>query len=88
MHLSAQCQSYTSEVIDRVDRSLQIYLSDLEQILELRDDYYNLQFIKLSLAGDIEGNRKYTFRFWENLNNIKKIKTDLRDVSLITLSGV
>ena len=86
--LQANVQSYTSEVIGRVERNLQIYLSDLEQILELREDYYNLQFIKLSLAGDIEGNRKYTFRLWENLNNIKKSKTDLRDVSLITLGGV
>ena len=86
--LQTNVQSYTSEVIGRIERNLQIYLSDLEQILELREDYYNLQFIKLSLAGDIEGNRKYTFRLWENLNNIKKSKTDLRDVSIITLGGV
>lgn len=86
--LQRNVQSYTREVIDRVDRNLQIYLSDLEQILELRNDYYNLQFIKLSLAGDIEGNRKYTFRLWENLNNTKKIKTDLRDVAITTSRGV
>ena len=49
--LQQNIQSYTSEVIDRVDRNLEIYLSDLERILELRNDYYNLQFIKLSLAG-------------------------------------
>lgn len=86
--LQGNVRSYTSEVIDRVDRNLQIYLSDVERILELRDDYYNLQFIKLSLAGDIDGNRKYTFRVWENLNTIKQYKMDLRDVSLITLDGV
>jgi two-component system, sensor histidine kinase YesM len=86
--LQRNVQSYTSEVIDRVDRNLQIYLSDLEHILELRNDYYNLQFIKLSMAGDIEGNRKYTFRLWENLNNIKKIKTNLRDVAITTANGV
>lgn len=86
--LQRNIQSYTSEVIDRVDRNLEIYLSDLERILELRNDYYNLQFIKLSLAGDIEGNRKFTFRLWENLNNIKQLKTDLRDVTITTLGGV
>ncbi|HEX3046001.1 MAG TPA: histidine kinase, partial [Bacillota bacterium] len=75
--LQGNVRSYTSEVIDRVDRNLQIYLSDLENILQLRNDYYYLQFIKLNLAGDIEGNRKYTFRLWEDLNNIKKLKTDL-----------
>lgn len=86
--LQRNVQTYTSEVIDRVDRNLQIYLSDLERVLELRNDYYIVQFIKLSLAKDIEGNRKYTFRLWENLNNIKQVKTDLRDVSITTLNGV
>lgn len=86
--LQGNVRSYTSEVIDRVERNLQIYLSDLERILELRNDYYKLQFLKLSLAGDIESNQKYTFRLWEDLNNIKKLKTDLRDVSVTTLDGV
>jgi len=86
--LKQNIQSYTSEVIDRVDRNLEIYLSDLERILELRNDYYNLQFIKLSLAGDVEGNRKFTFRLWENLNNIRNYKTELRDVSITTIGGV
>lgn len=86
--LQRNIQSYTSEVIDRVDRNLEIYISDLVRILELRNDYYNVQFIKLSLAGDIEGNRKFTFRLWENLNNIRHFKTELRDVSITTLGGV
>ncbi len=86
--LQRNIQSYTSEVIDRVDRNLEIYLSDLVRILELRNDYYNVQFIKLSLAGDIEGNRKFTFRLWENLNNIRHFKTELRDVTITTLGGV
>jgi two-component system sensor histidine kinase YesM len=86
--LQVNVHSYSSEVIDRVDRNLQIYISDLERALELRSDYYNVQFIKLSMAGDIEGNSKFTFRLWENLNNIKALKTDLRDVSITTLDGV
>lgn len=86
--LERNVQAYSSEVIDRIDRSLEIYLSDLERILDQRGDYYNVQFIKLSLAGDIEGNRKFTFRLWENLNSIKRLKTDLRDISIITLDGV
>lgn len=85
--LKNNIQTYTQEVIGRVDRNLQIYLNDLNQMFELRNDYYYLQFIKLSMAGNIEENRKYTFRAWENLNNIKKIKSDLRDVSIITAGG-
>jgi two-component system sensor histidine kinase YesM len=86
--LEQNVRSYTSEVIDRVDQSLTIYLKDQERILDLRGDYYGLQFIKLSLADDIEGNRKYTFRMWESLNTIKKIKTDVRDVAITTRNGV
>jgi two-component system sensor histidine kinase YesM len=86
--LQGNVESYSGEVIDRVDRNLQIYISDLERILESRGDYYNVQFIKLSQAGDIEGNRKYTFRLWENLNSIKALKMDLRDVVITTLDGV
>ncbi|NLW59049.1 MAG: sensor histidine kinase [Firmicutes bacterium] len=86
--LQQNVRTYTETVINRVERNLQIYLSDLERILDLRNDYYILQFLKLSMIDDIEGNQKYTYRLWENLNNIKKYKTDLRDVAIITLKGV
>lgn len=86
--LQQNVRSYTEAVIERVERNLHIYLSDLESILKQRNDYYILQFIKLSLIDDIEGNRKYTFRLWENFNNIKNFKTDLRDVAITTLKGV
>src|SRR5690606_32795692 len=85
--LQQNVRTYTETVISRVERNLQIYLSDLERILDLRNDYYILQFLKLSMIDDIEGNQKYTYRLWENLNNIKKYKTDLREVSIITLKG-
>lgn len=86
--LQQNVRSYTEAVINRVERNLQIYLSDLERILEFRNDYYILQFIKLSLADDIEENQKYTFRLWENFNNIKNFQTDLRDVAVTTIKGV
>ena len=86
--LQQNVRTYTETVINRVERNLQIYLSDLGRILELRNDYYILQFLKLSLLDDIEGNQKYTYRLWENLNNIKKYKTDLREVAITNLKGV
>ncbi|HEY8391964.1 MAG TPA: sensor histidine kinase [Capillibacterium sp.] len=86
--LQQNVRNYTETVIDRVERNLQIYLSDLGRILDLRNDYYILQFLKLSQLDDIEGNQKYTYRLWENLNNIKKYKTDLRDVTVTNLKGV
>ncbi|NLY91884.1 MAG: sensor histidine kinase [Firmicutes bacterium] len=86
--LQQNVRNYTETVINRVERNLQIYLSDLGRILDLRNDYYILQFLKLSLIDDIEGNQKYTYRLWENLNNIKKYKTDLREVAITNLKGV
>jgi two-component system sensor histidine kinase YesM len=44
--------------------------------------------MKLSIVNDIEGNQKFTYRLWENLNTIKNYKDDLRDVSITTLKGV
>ena len=86
--LQLNVRSYNSKVIERLARNLEIYLSDLENVLQLRDDYYSQQFIKLSRAGDIEGNRRYVYRLWENFNSMKKIKTDLRDMAITTADGV
>lgn len=86
--LQQNVRSYTEAVIDRVERNIQIYLTDLDRMLELGNDYYTLQFIKLSLIDDIEGNQKYTYRLWEDLNNIKNYKANLHEVAVTTLKGV
>ena len=86
--LQQNVRSYSKEVLDRVERNIQIYLDDLDRMLELRNDYYILQFMKLSIVNDIEGNQKFTYRLLENLKTIKNYKDDLRDVSITTLKGV
>ena len=86
--LQQNVRSYSNEVLGRVERNIQIYLGDLDRMLELRNDYYILQFMKLSIINDIEGNQKFTYRLWENLNTLKNYKTDLRDVAITTLKGV
>lgn len=79
--------SYTYEVIERVDKNIVTYISDIENILDIRNDYYILQYLKLNEANDIEGNRTYTVRIWETFNGIKKMKTDLADIKVTAYTG-
>lgn len=86
--LQGNIRFYTHEVLDRVDDHLRIFIDDLERVLLLNGDYYTIQFIKLSLTGDIAENRKYIYRVWENLNHIKQLKTDVRDIAVVTTEGI
>lgn len=79
--------TYSYEVIERIDKNLETYISDIENIMKLRSDYYFQQYLKLNEAGDIEGNRKYTVRIWETFESMKKIKTDLFNIRLISHTG-
>lgn len=85
MHKNVTTYSY--EVIERIDKNIETYISDIENILELRSDYYFQQYMKLNEAGDIDGNRKYTVRIWENFDTLRKMKTDLQNIRLISHSG-
>lgn len=78
---------YTYEVIEQINKNIETYISDIENILQMRNDYYVLQYLKLNEAGDIDGNRKYTVRLWETFNNQKKIKTGLDDIRLVSHTG-
>lgn len=79
--------TYSYEVIERIDKNMETYISDIENILQLRSDYYFQQYLKLNAAGDIDGNRKYTVRIWENFESMRKMKTDLVNIRLIANSG-
>jgi two-component system sensor histidine kinase YesM len=85
--LEKNVTTYSFEVIDRIDKNLETYISDIENILKLRSDYYVQQYLKLYDAGDIDGNRKYTMRLWETFDYLKKMKTDLEDIRLISHKG-
>ena len=86
-NLHENVTTYSYEVIERIDKNLETYISDIENILQLRSDYYFQQYLKLNEAGDIEKNRKYTVRIWETFDNLKKMKTDLINIRLISHSG-
>ncbi|MCZ8517956.1 sensor histidine kinase [Paenibacillus sp. KR2-11] len=78
---------YSNEVIGRVDKNMETYVSDIVNVLNMRNDYYLLQYLKLMEAGNIEKNRKYTVRMWEQFNQFKTMKTDLEDIRVILEDG-
>lgn len=86
-NLHKNVASYSEQVIERVDKNLETYISDIENIMRLRSNYYFQQYSKLNEAGDIEGNRKYTVRIWETFDSLKQMKTDLVDIRYISPSG-
>lgn len=86
-NLHKNVTTYSYEVIERIEKNLETYISDIENILQLRSDYYIQQYLKLNEAGDIDGNRKYTVRIWETFDSLKKMKTDLVNIRLISHSG-
>ncbi|MBM7573032.1 sensor histidine kinase [Aquibacillus albus] len=85
--LQSSVNSYTSEVIERVDKNIETYILDVDNILNNFDDYYTIQYLRLDEAGDIEGIRKYTVRLWETIQSIKKMKSDLVDIRIISQTG-
>jgi two-component system sensor histidine kinase YesM len=86
-NLHKNVTTYSYEVIERIDKNLETYVSDIENILQLRSDYYFQQYLKLNEAGDIDGNRKYTVRIWETFDSLKKMKTDLVNIRMVAHSG-
>lgn len=86
-NLHKNVTSYSEQVIERVDKNLETYISDIENIMRLKSNYYFQQYSKLNEAGDIEGNRKYTVRIWETFDSVKQMKTDLVDIRFISSSG-
>jgi two-component system, sensor histidine kinase YesM len=85
--LQKNITTYTFEVIASIDKNFETYISDIDNILQFKEDYYAQQYLKLYEAGDIDENRKYTVRIWETFDTLKKMKTDLADIKLIDHSG-
>ncbi|WP_242856025.1 sensor histidine kinase [Ruminiclostridium josui] len=87
LNLHKNVANYSEQVIERVDKNLETYISDIENIMRLKSNYYFQQYSKLNETGDIEGNRKYIVRIWETFDSLKQMKTDLVDIRYISSSG-
>ncbi len=78
---------YSTEVVVSLQSDVDNYLLDISTLLNQEEDYYINQFIQLTRANDFAGNRKYTFRLWENFNNQRSLKRGLVDTGLIFPDG-
>ena len=84
--LSQRATEYSQEVVNRMARDLDEYFRDIEAVLNKEQDFYIDQFVKLAHGRDFS-NRKYTFRIWEDFNNLIRIKPDLEEISLVFSDG-
>jgi len=85
--LRERITGYSREVVFRMERDIDNYFSDIEQFLTREQDFYINQFIKLTQVNDFSNNRKYTFRIWEDFNNLRHMKPGLEDIALTFSDG-
>ncbi|MFP4015448.1 MAG: sensor histidine kinase [Halanaerobiales bacterium] len=70
-----------------MEKDIDDYFKDIKGFLTREQDFYINQFIKLNQADDFVNNRKYTFRIWEDFNNLRQMKPGLEDISLTFTDG-
>lgn len=85
--MTQRITNYSREVVYRMKRDTDEYFSDIQRLLTRDQDYYINQFIKLSQANDFANNRKFTFRIWEDFNNLRQMKPGLEDIALTFSEG-
>lgn len=84
--LTDKISQYSLEVVNRMTRDLDEYFLDIEAVLTKEQDFYIDQFIKLAHSQDFN-NRKYTFRIWEDLDNLSRVKPGLEEIGLVFSDG-
>lgn len=85
--LNERISSYSEEMVARMERDLNDYIFDIESFLNREKDFYINQFIKLTQREDFSNNRKYSFRIWEDFNNLKQMKPGLVDIAITFQNG-
>ena len=85
--LNERISSYSEEMVARMERDLNDYIFDIESFLNREKDFYINQFIKLTQREDFSNNRKYSFRIWEDFNNLKQMKPGLVDIAITFQDG-
>ena len=79
--------NYSQEMVNRMERDLEDYITEVERFLSKEQDFYINQFIKLTQANDFRNSRKYAFRIWEDFNNVKQLRPGLEDVAITFQDG-
>lgn len=85
--LNNRISDYSEELVARMERDLDDYIYDIQRFLSREKDFYINQFIKLTQREDFSNNRKYSFRIWEDFNNLKQMKPGLVDIAITFQNG-
>src|SRR5690554_361901 len=72
--LTDRISTYSKDLVYRMEKDIDNYFRDIEMFLNREQDFYINQFIKLTQQKDFTNNRKYTFRIWEDFNNLSQMK--------------
>ncbi|KXS47951.1 sensor histidine kinase [Halanaerobium congolense] len=85
--INDRINNYSQEMVNRMKRDLEDYITEVERFLSKEQDFYINQFIKLTQANDFRNSRKYAFRIWEDFNNVKQLRPGLKDVAITFQDG-
>ena len=85
--INDRINNYSQEMVNRMERDLEDYITEVERFLSKEQDFYINQFIKLTQANDFRNSRKYAFRIWEDFNNVKQLRPGLKDVAITFQDG-
>ncbi|PTX16695.1 two-component system, sensor histidine kinase YesM [Halanaerobium congolense] len=85
--INDRINNYSQEMVNRMERDLEDYITEVERFLSKEQDFYINQFIKLTQANDFRNSRKYAFRIWEDFNNVKQLRPGLEDVAITFQDG-
>ncbi len=85
--LNNRISDYSEELVARMERDLDDYIYGIQDFLSREKDFYINQFIKLTQREDFSNNRKYSFRIWEDFNNLKQMKPGLVDIAITFQDG-
>lgn len=85
--INDRINNYSQEMVNRMKRDLEDYITEVERFLSKEQDFYINQFIKLTQANDFRNSRKYAFRIWEDFNNVKQLRPGLEDVAITFQDG-
>jgi len=85
--INDRINNYSQEMVNRMKRDLEDYITEVERFLSKEQDFYINQFIKLTQANECRNSRKYAFRIWEDLKKVKQLRAGLKDVAITFQDG-
>jgi len=81
-------EDYLQGATETVAADMASYFRDVSRILAVQHTYYVLQYIKLVSLHHRDLATRYAYRIFEELNFIRRTKSDLDNITIITPTGL